>query len=151
MYKILSFLFCISFISLFSQNNEKQQIKSRISLFFKGLQNGDSISLKQTLYKDFVLQSISTDSNGISVLHNVGRKSFIKAIGSKNPKDLWREDILSYKFNIDGAMAEVWMPFKFYLNNKLLHCGINSFQLFKNRGSWKIIYIVDTRKKKCDN
>ncbi len=151
MHKILSFLFCISFISLFSQNNEKQSIKSTISLFFKGLQNGDTISLKQTLYKDFVLQSISTDSNGATVLHNVDRKLFIKTVGSKNQNDLWRENILFYKFNIDGTMAEVWMPFKFYLNNKLSHCGTNSFQLFKSHGNWQIIYIVDTRKSKYRN
>ncbi|RYZ94279.1 MAG: hypothetical protein EOP47_28140, partial [Sphingobacteriaceae bacterium] len=48
---------------------------------------------------------------------------------------------------IDGELASVWTPYKFYLGDKFSHCGINFFQLMKMATGWKVIYIVDTRRK----
>ena len=56
------------------------------------------------------------------------------------------EKILTYKIQVDGTMANVWAPYEFYANGKLSHTGVNSFQLFKDEGIWKIIYLVDTRR-----
>ena len=53
------------------------------------------------------------------------------------------------KFNIDGKLAQVWVPYHFYLNGMLSHCGANSFQLMKENEDWKIISILDTRRKNC--
>ncbi len=44
-------------------------------------------------------------------------------------------------------MANVWAPYEFYLNNDFSHCGVNSFQLFFDGIQWKIIYLIDTRRK----
>ena len=44
-------------------------------------------------------------------------------------------------------MANAWAPYEFYINSEFSHCGINSFQLIKIEGNWKIIYIIDTRRK----
>jgi len=48
---------------------------------------------------------------------------------------------------MDGPLAMVWAPYHFYYNGTLLHCGVDSFQLIRTGGVWKILYIVDTRKK----
>jgi hypothetical protein len=48
---------------------------------------------------------------------------------------------------IDGNLASVWTDYKFYIGEKFSHCGVNSFQLFKGDDGWKIIYIIDTRRK----
>ena len=44
-------------------------------------------------------------------------------------------------------MAHVWVPYKFYLNGMLSHCGANSIQLIKEEEGWKIISLLDTRRK----
>ena len=50
-------------------------------------------------------------------------------------------------FNItvmqSSNLASVWTPFAFYLDGKLSHCGVNSFQLIKTQGIWKIRYLID--------
>lgn len=43
-------------------------------------------------------------------------------------------------------MAAVWTPFKLYLDSKFYSCGVNSFQLVKLDGEWKIQYILDTKR-----
>jgi hypothetical protein len=37
--------------------------------------------------------------------------------------------------------------YKFYVGETFSHCGVNSFQLFKDKEGWKIIYLIDTRRK----
>ena len=44
-------------------------------------------------------------------------------------------------------MASVWTPYEFYFNGTFSHCGANSFQLFKEDNQWKIIFLVDIRRR----
>jgi hypothetical protein len=44
-------------------------------------------------------------------------------------------------------MAAAWTPYRFYRNGEFSHCGVNSFQLVKMAEGWKIVYIIDTRRK----
>ena len=49
--------------------------------------------------------------------------------------------------HIDNGMAMVWAPYGFYLGSKFSHCGIDSFQLARTTGGWKIIALIDTRQR----
>jgi len=44
------------------------------------------------------------------------------------------------------GVAQVWTEYAFYLNKEFSHCGIDAFQLVKDK-EWKIIHLIDTRKK----
>jgi len=48
---------------------------------------------------------------------------------------------------VDADLASVWTPYQFYYKDKFSHCGVNSFQLVRLQGIWKIQYLVDTRRK----
>jgi hypothetical protein len=39
-------------------------------------------------------------------------------------------------------------PYQFYIGDKFSHCGVNSFQLVKLQGQWKIQYLIDTQEKR---
>ena len=53
------------------------------------------------------------------------------------------EQILSIEIKQNANLATVWTPFTFYLDQKLSHCGVNSFQLVKTTNGWKINYLID--------
>jgi hypothetical protein len=59
----------------------------------------------------------------------------------------FEERLLDYSIQVDGAMAHVWTPYEFYVNNKFSHKGVNAFTLFKDNGLWKIVYLIDTRRR----
>jgi hypothetical protein len=44
-------------------------------------------------------------------------------------------------------MAHAWTPYEFYINGKLSHKGVNAFTLYKDDGQWKIVHLIDTRRK----
>ena len=65
----------------------------------------------------------------------------------KKKEDIWFEKLLSYIINVDENLAIVWTPYEFYFNEIFRRCGVNAFQLFFNGEQWKIISIIDTRRK----
>jgi hypothetical protein len=155
--KFSKILIIVVFIFSFTGNSTAQSeneadIKKVIKLFFKGLQSGDSTTIKKTITSDAILQTTFIDKEGESILRTEDFNKFLKSIASKKPEDNWEEKLLSYNVQIDGNMANVWTPYKFYLNYKFSHCGVNSFQLFHNGEKWNIIYLIDTRRRLgCNN
>ena len=149
--KVVRYIVVICFMCFFctnasAQNEEEVAIKKVIKLFFNGLQKGDITTVKKAVTDNVILQSASFNSEGVSQFKTIDFDAFLKSIASKKKEDNWDERLKSYTIQIDGNMANVWVPYEFYLNYELSHCGVNSFQLFNDGEKWKIIYLMDTRR-----
>lgn len=82
-------------------------------------------------------------------MQNEQLKDFVDFI-SKEEKGNADERIIFETIKIDGPLALVWAPYKFYYKGIFSHCGVDSFQLVQLAEGWKIQYIIDTRRKdKC--
>ncbi|MCP2024862.1 hypothetical protein L1276_000002 [Flavobacterium sp. HSC-32F16] len=141
-YLILFFL-CLGLTS----NAQKQEVQKTVELFFEGFQQRDSMKIKSVCTDKMILQSISESVSKGNKLSDETAKEFYKTIASIPSNIKFQENILSYNIQIDGSMAHVWAPYEFYINDKLSHTGINTFTLFKEKDFWKIIYLVNTRRK----
>jgi hypothetical protein len=130
-----------------SSNAQKQEIQKCIESFFEGFHQRDSTKIKLVCSDKMILQSISESTVKGNKLSDESAKEFYKSIASIPSNMKFQEKILSYNIQIDGTMAHVWTPYEFYLNDKLSHSGVNAFTLFKEKDSWKIIYLIDTRRK----
>ncbi|ASZ13973.1 nuclear transport factor 2 family protein [Chitinophaga pendula] len=129
-----------------SQADEEAAVKRAIGQMFTGMRNGDSSMVKDVFTEEAVLQSIATDAAGKTKVRTTPIAAFVKAVGTPHT-DVWDEQIIFDKISIDDQLAAVWTPYNFYLGNKFSHCGVNSFQLAKVNGKWKIVYLIDTRRK----
>lgn len=130
-----------------SSNAQKQEVQKCIESFFEGFHQRDSAKIKLVCADKMILQSISESAIKGNKLSNESIKEFYKSIASIPLSMKFQEKILSYAIQIDGTMAHVWTPYEFYINEKLSHTGVNAFTLFKEKDSWKIIYLIDTRRK----
>ncbi|MCV2484826.1 nuclear transport factor 2 family protein [Flavobacterium sp. SH_e] len=142
-------IYILIFFLLFglSSNAQKQEVQKCIESFFEGFHQRDSTKIKLVCSETMILQSISENTNKANKLSNESSKEFYKSIASIPSNMKFKEKILSYNIQIDGVMAHVWSPYEFYINDKLSHSGVNAFTLFKEKDSWKIIYLIDTRRK----
>lgn len=132
-------------IGVFAQ--EEKAIKQSISVFFEGLQSSDILKIQSVCHKEMKLQSI-TEKNTVGGLSYQSNSDFYKSVAAI-PKNLKIEErLLSYNIQIDGTMANIWTPYEFYINEKLSHIGVNSFTLLLENNIWKIVHIIDTRRKK---
>lgn len=135
-----------------SQTNEKLLVKETVVAFFKAFHQQDDTAMKKVVKPEVILQTIGVDKTGKQTLRTENFDDLINSIVSIPDSINFQEKILDYTIQIDGAMANAWTPYEFWLNGEFHHCGVNSFQLFKDEGLWKIIYLIDTRRKKgCQN
>ena len=130
-----------------SLSAQETAIKQSISVFFEGLQTADTLKIQSVCHKEMKLQSIM-EKNAIGTLSFDTNEEFYKSIAAI-PKNIKIEErLLNYKIQIDGSMAQVWTPYEFYIDGKLSHIGTNSFTLLLENNLWKIVHIIDTRRKK---
>lgn len=130
------------------QTTDKKRITATITSFFEGLHKRDSLIVANTLHPSVHIQTIFTSKEGKPTLRNKTRMDVLRMIHSKKATDIYDEKLLNFDMKIDGNLASVWTPYEFYFNKTFSHCGTNSFQLFNDNGHWKIIYLVDTRRRR---
>ena len=131
-----------------AQQTAETEVEEVIKTFFEGFHKADTLLMKQTMADELIFQTASKNKEGKDILKTDDVKDFIKAIGSGRPvTDKWEERISSYTIKVDGNMANAWTEYEFWLDGTFSHCGVNSFQLFHDNGTWKIIYLIDTRRK----
>ena len=135
--------------TLFAQQTPADSVKQTIKTMFDAMRKGDTTLLKSTFAKSLILQSISKDQDGKAILSTENGNDFAKVIGAPHAV-VYDERVVFDAVKTDGSLASVWAPYKFYLGDKFHHCGVDVFQLMRTTEGWKIIYIVDTRRKdKC--
>ncbi|GAB2770798.1 nuclear transport factor 2 family protein [Actinomadura fibrosa] len=128
------------------------QVKKTIETFFEGFHARDSIVMKSVLADDVVVQTIGKAKTGEIKLHHEDIHKVLKGIVSIPLETSFEEVLHGYDIKVDGQMANAWTPYSLYINSAFSHCGVNNFQLFKDNGKWKIIYLIDTRRKEgCED
>lgn len=129
-------------------SSDKDTIIQVIQQFFDGMRQNDSAMVHHTLSPDILMFTTLTDKKGQPRMVANDAKKFLAAVGQpKNINETWDEKIWSYDVRIDGLLANAWTEYSFFYGGKLLHCGVNNFQLFKTARGWKIVNITDTRRK----
>ena len=134
-------------INVNAQDTEKDAVKATIENFFEAFHKQDTVALKTMAKGNINLQSISVNRKGKTVLQENDYQSFIKSIASIPKDNTFEEKLLDFSIQIDGQMANAWTPYEFWYNGNFSHCGVNSFQLIKEEETWKILYLVDTRRR----
>ncbi|RSK40225.1 nuclear transport factor 2 family protein [Mangrovimonas spongiae] len=152
MIKILRFVACLIVTTAIGQTNSEMKVKHTIETFFEGFHKGDTTLMKSVLADKVLLQTAFKDKEGKDQLVSEDLSKLISAIGNRPEEQKWNEKLLSYNIQVDGNMANAWTPYEFWFNGSFSHCGVNSFQLFNDNGTWKIIYLIDTRRREgCQN
>lgn len=131
-----------------SNISEKNKIETAIKIFFDGFHKKDSLIIKSVIENSFELKSVSFQNEN-AFINNLNGDKFISAVVNRNEAPVWNEKLISFEIKIDGPLANAWVEYEFWLDDKLSHCGVNSFHLLKKESGWKIFTITDSRRKNC--
>ncbi|MDB2457438.1 hypothetical protein N9W60_06200 [Flavobacteriaceae bacterium] len=138
-------------ISLFGSLCYAQQtdpIKS-LNIFFEGFHNRDSLKIKSVLSLDAKLFRTGNSKDGIPKRQEMSMTNFIKVVSSRPETPVWKEELGVPILSQHQNLAQIWVPFSFYLDGELSHCGFNAFQLFWDGTTWLITELSDTATKQC--
>lgn len=141
--KKIFFLLISSFS--FAQNTSEKEIVKPIENLFNAMKSADSLGVKNAFSGSAIMQTFGKNQE----IRTDKVEDFAKQVGASQAGDLDERFTIS-KILVDGNMASVWVPYQFYYKGNFSYCGVNSFQLAKINNEWKIQYIIDTRRKKCD-
>jgi hypothetical protein len=134
-----------------AQNSDQMGIRELIDRFFEGFHQRDTLMIKETVAEGVILQTVSRTNDGGNEVRTESFPGFLQSIARIPDSVKFKEVLFDYKIRVDGPMANAWTPYEFWLNEQFSHCGVNSFQVAKLKGEWKIIYLIDTRRKEgCD-
>ena len=123
----------------------RDSVVAAVNKLFVAMKSADTALLRDCFASNAVLQTIKED-NGSTVVSDEGLADFSNFLAKEVPGNA-DERITIDRVLIDGPLAAVWTPYQFYYKGKFSHCGVNSFQLVRGKGGWKIQYIIDTRRK----
>ena len=113
------------------------EITQPVHALFDAMRAHDAVKLQAQFTESAILQRAVAD--GSVTTGDLAKFAENVATSTK----LLDEQLLSIEVQQNGNLATVWTPFAFYLDKKLSHCGVNSFQLVKNTDGWKINYLID--------
>ena len=122
-------------------------IKTTIDKMFRLMKEADGMQMLTSCFADSaIMQTIIKDKDGNNQVKSYPINEFAKLIGTMTA-GMADERITYDLVKVDGPLAVVLTPYKFYLNGQFSHCGTNSFQLVRVKAGWRIQYIIDTRRR----
>ncbi len=48
---------------------------------------------------------------------------------------------------VSDRLATVWVKYALYVDERFSHCGVDAFSLVKSAAGWRVIQVVDTRRR----
>ena len=147
MKKVFLVLLVLYSISIQSQTDEIKAIHGVIESFFEGFHAQDTMKMRSLTLDGIRLQSIGADEEGETRLRTDDFDRFLEGLVTIPKERNFQEKLNSFNIQVDGAMANVWTAYEFWIDGRLSHCGVNSFHLINEGEGWKIIYLIDTRRR----
>lgn len=142
-FSIIACFFLVAFNT--KAQSAEDSVKTTINKLFAAMKNGDSKSLVECFAEAAILQTVAEKDGDISV-KTEAVKEFADFVGTQKQGDA-DERITFDLVKADGALAVAWTPYQFYYKGQFSHCGVDSYQLVRIKGEWKIQYLIDTRRK----
>lgn len=128
-----------------AQETAEDSVRAVITRLFEGMRASDSAAVRAVFAPGARLQTVAV-REGAATLVTDSVDAFVRAVGA--PKEVvWDERADSLHVRVDGPLAVATMDYTFYAGQRLSHCGINAFQLFRGAEGWKIFQLVDTRRR----
>ncbi|HEX4877127.1 MAG TPA: nuclear transport factor 2 family protein [Chitinophagaceae bacterium] len=124
----------------------EDSVKQVIQQLFTGMREADTSLIRKCFADSMIMQTISKNKEGQLIIRNESPVNFIDFI-AKEAKGNADERIKFDVVKTDGPLAIAWTPYTFYYKGQFSHCGVNSFQLIRFNGNWKIQYLIDTRRR----
>ncbi len=134
----------MTIVGMLHAQTSEDSVKAAVKNLFTGMINADSLGIISSFTSDGILQSVN-DKNGKVSVDDEKLTAFAHVIAGLKKGDA-DERITFNVVKIDGSLAIVWTPYQFYYKGKFTHCGVDSYQLVRINGVWKIQYLIDTRR-----
>ena len=153
---ILVTAFLMSFLvpTMASVDADRETVLKTVRILLDGWREADAAKVDAALHPDFreVTLHLQDGKWNFAV---VDRDRLIKTV-ARIEKGTWDDQLVDPQVHVDGPIAVVWSHYKFtvrYTENGVthapVHCGVETFQLYRTESAWKIVNFADTHSDNC--
>ena len=111
-------------------------VMTPINAMFAGLEARDPAMILGQTRPDGGATAVSEKPDGTRTIRHESWADFAARI--KSGPEHYREKLLDPAVEIDGDIAMVWGRYVFTIDDKVHHCGVDHFDLIREKGAWKI-------------
>ena len=139
---------CLLFASAFAFSQNHSNPMQTVERFFTAFHAKDSLGMQELFHPEARLMR-SGQRQGKPMLTQNNIEKFIRSVALRADTPTWKEELGQPTVQQHQNLASIWVPFRFYLNDQLSHCGINHFSLVWMGKQWQIISLIDSGTKEC--
>lgn len=127
------------------QPSPEAEVRAVVDRMFDGMRQGDSAMVRSVFHPQARLMTTAV-RDGATVMREDSIDRFVRMVGTPHD-EVWDERISNVKVEVDGPLAMAWMDYAFYAGERFSHCGVNAFLFFRAAEGWKVVQIMDTRRR----
>ncbi|MBW3553948.1 MAG: nuclear transport factor 2 family protein [Gemmatimonadetes bacterium] len=123
-----------------SRVEEESAVRAVLEQVFRGMREADSAMVRAAFHAG--ARFASARDGGIRYDEVDG---WIRAVATSGGR--WDERIYDVEVDVDPPVASAWVPYTFYLDGEISHCGANTVELLRTAAGWKITQLSDSRRR----
>ena len=123
--------------------SQETQVMEAVQQVFDGMRAADP-AMVATVFAENARFAVVRSRDGLSEISTPPVAEWIGAIGESGGS--WDEQVYEVDIQIDENISSAWVPYTFYLEGVISHCGVNSIELLLNGDHWEITQLSDTRR-----
>ena len=124
----------------------EDEIMHVVDGLFDAMRGADSAAVRVLFHPELERMASSGEVDGTAGVAYGDLDGFMRAVANAEP-GAFDERIGKAEIRIDDNLATVFTPYAFYLNGNLSHCGVNVFSIARVDEAWRIVGLVDTRRR----
>ena len=132
-----------------AQETPEEAVLDVVARLFDGMREKDEAKLRSVFHPDGRLHTALSDRSGAPLTRETAVESFIRgALAAEAHID---EVTFDEVVRVDGNLAMAWTPYNVFVDGSFQHCGVDVFVMTRAEEGWKILQLVDTRRRDgCD-
>ena len=123
--------------------SQEAKVMAAIQQVFDGMRAADP-AMVAAVFAENARFAVVRSRDGLSEISTPSVAEWIGAIGESGGS--WDEQVYDVEIQVDENVASAWVPYTFYLEGLISHCGVNSIELLLNGDNWEITQLSDTRR-----
>jgi hypothetical protein len=123
----------------------EQEVMNVITGLFDAMRARDTAKMRAAFDPDAKFTSVTMGRDSTTI-RNEELDEFLRAVGTPRP-DTLDERLRSPVVHVDGDLATVWTEYDFFVGTRFSHCGVDTFQLVREKTGWRIVALADTRRR----
>ena len=123
-----------------AQESEQKAILAVVDKLFDGMRKADTAVMRSLFIPQARMLSIRQGQPSAESIDG-----WLASIARKPATTVYDERTWAPEVRVDGAIAQAWMQYAFYVGERQNHCGVDAFDFLKIGAEWKIATIMDTR------